>query len=405
MNAMTQGHGAHRIPAGFRLSGVHCGIKMDSRQEDISLCYAQNAATAVGVYTQNRFVAAPVTLDRARTPSNDIRVVVVNSGNANACTGQQGMRDAESMARLAAQACGVGEQQVLVMSTGVIGERLDMEKIGTGISSAAERLGDDQASLLAAARGMMTTDTVLKVAGRTVTLGDTSVQITGLAKGSGMIGPRMATMLGILLTDAVVPAGASQQMLDEIVDETFNCISVEGHTSTNDTVLLVSSGRSGAEVSDVESRARFTAALREVSLQLARSIPNDGEGASHLIEIDVIGCASRDDARKVARTVADSPLVKTAIAGADPNWGRIVSAAGFADVEFDPRTVELAINGTTLFRHGAPVPFDATQVSASMRNNRDTSIVLRLGAGDAELRFWTSDLTAEYVRINADYHT
>lgn len=405
MNASIQGHQAPRVPAGFRLSGVHCGIKTDPQHEDLVLCVAQRDATAAGVYTQNRIVAAPVTLDRRRTPSENIRVVVLNSGNANACTGQQGMRDAESMARLAAMACGVQEEQVLVMSTGVIGEMLDMDKIRAGVSSAAARLGDDDPSLLAAARGMMTTDTVHKVAGRTIGIDNGSVQITGLAKGSGMIGPRMATMLGILLTDAVLSAETSQQILSEIVDETFNCISVEGHTSTNDTVLLLSSGQSDAAVSDAESRAQFMSALREVCLELARSIPNDGEGASHLIEVEVVGGNSLADARKVARTIADSPLVKTAIAGADPNWGRIVSAAGYAGVEFDPQSVDLSINGTTLFRQGTPVHFDVTQVSTSMRENRETKIVLRLGEGEAGVRFWTSDLTAEYVRINADYHT
>jgi glutamate N-acetyltransferase/amino-acid N-acetyltransferase len=194
-------------------------------------------------------------------------------------------------------------------------------------------------------------------------------------------------------------------MLADVVDETFNCISVEGHTSTNDTVLLLSSGHSDARLTDETSRGRFTGALREVCLELARAIPNDGEGASHLIEVKVVGCRSRHDARKVARTVADSPLVKTAIAGADPNWGRIVSAAGYAEVDFDPRDVDLGINGTTLYERGAPVPFDVERVSAAMRDSREIKIDLRLGQGPGEICFWTSDLTAEYVRINADYHT
>lgn len=392
------------IPRGFRLAGVHCGLKSDPRREDIALCVADRC-TAAGVYTRNLIVSAAVTLDRARTPSDDVRAVVVNSGNANACTGEQGHRDAEKMTDLAAAACGARADQVLVMSTGVIGERLDMEKITQGIRAAAQSLGDDGSSLLAAARGIMTTDTVPKISGRTITLDGKPVQITGLAKGSGMIGPRMATMLALVMTDADLPVDLGQPLLGRVVDETFNCISVEGHTSTNDTVLLLASGKSGAGPSDDESRVCFVSALRDVCLELARSIPADGEGATHLIEIEVLGCASRDDARHIARTIANSALVKTAIAGADPNWGRIVSAAGYAGVDFDPQAADLTLNGTTLYRQGTPVAFDAALVSASIRNSRETKIRLKVGNGDAGIRFWTSDLTADYVSINADYHT
>ena len=331
--------------------------------------------------------------------------MVVNSGNANACTGQQGMRDAQQMAQLAAEALQARPDQVLVMSTGVIGQLLDMQKIARGIQAAARQLADDEAALQAAARGMMTTDTVLKIASRSIRLDGQPVQLTGIAKGGGMIGPRMATMLSILMTDAVLSGGEAQQLLSQAVDETFNCISVEGHTSTSDSVVLLASGKSQVWLSDQGRRTGFAGALGEVCLELARSIPNDGEGASHLIELQVLGCASRDDARQVARTVANSPLVKTAIAGADPNWGRIVSAAGYAGVDFDPECVELAINGTTLYRRGVPVAFDEARVAASIRQNRDTKITLRLGKEGEGIRFWTSDLTAEYVRINADYRT
>jgi glutamate N-acetyltransferase/amino-acid N-acetyltransferase len=394
-----------RIPLGFRLSGVHCGIKSRPDREDIALVVADGPSTAAGVYTQNQLAAPAVRFNRQRTPSENIRVVVINSGNANSCTGPRGVRDAEETARRAAVACGVEEGQVLVMSTGIIGVPLDMEKIATGIDAAARRLGRDDAALLAAARGMMTTDTVEKIASRQVSLAGGAVRITGMAKGSGMIGPRMATMLAVLMTDARLSRFDAQQKLRDVVEDTFNSISVEGHASTNDTVLLVANGSAGAAPSSSADWARFTDGLHAVALELARAIPNDGEGASHLIQIDVVGCRSSEDARRIARAIADSPLVKTAIAGADPNWGRIISAAGNAAVPFNPEQVELTLNGTVLFRGGAPAPFQAAAVSSSLRANRNVEITLTLREGKERTRFWTSDMTADYVRINSEYHT
>jgi glutamate N-acetyltransferase/amino-acid N-acetyltransferase len=220
-----------------------------------------------------------------------------------------------------------------------------------------------------------------------------------------MIGPNMATMLGLVLTDAPLNTVSAQEALSAVVDESFNCISVDGHMSTNDTVLLLANGASGRPPLTGADLAAFCQALRETCGELARAIPADGEGASHLITIDVTGCATMAAARQIARTVADSPLVKTAVAGADPNWGRIVSAAGYAGIEFDPAKVNLTINGFLLYQRGAPVDFNAQQVSASIRENRDTAVVISFGEGDARIRFWTTDLTAEYVRLNADYHT
>jgi glutamate N-acetyltransferase/amino-acid N-acetyltransferase len=252
---------------------------------------------------------------------------------------------------------------------------------------------------------MMTTDKFHKLAGREIQAGGTTVRITGIAKGAGMIGPRMATMLGLVMTDAALEPATAQEMLAGVVDQTFNCISVEGHTSTNDTVLLLAGGAAGGGPLVGDALAAFQTALLEVCTELCRMIPADGEGASHLITIDVEGCADRESARRIARTIADSPLVKTAITGADPNWGRIVSAAGYAGVPFDPARVDLAINGFELYRQGAPVAFDAAAVSSSIRAENETSVQLRLAEGGASVRFWTSDLTVEYVRFNADYHT
>jgi len=393
------------IPKGFQLTGVHCGIKRDPGKPDLTLVVADAPAVAAGVYTQNVVHAAPVALDRSRTPSASIRAVVVNSGNANACTGSRGMDDARRMAELAAAACGAGEEQALVMSTGIIGQFMPMEKIAAGIEAAAANLGTDEASLVAAARGIMTTDTVHKLATRTLELSGRKIRITAMAKGAGMIGPNMATMLGLVLTDAPLDPETAQSLLSSAAGKSFNCISVEGHTSTNDTVLLLASGAAGGEPLVGDEAAAMGAALEETCIELARLIPADGEGATHLITIDVLAAANRADAVQIARTIADSPLVKTAVAGADPNWGRIVSAAGYSGVTFDPRGVSLRVNGVLLYQGGTPTDFDARAVSESIRDNRDTLVELQLTEGDASARFWTSDLTAEYVRINADYHT
>jgi glutamate N-acetyltransferase/amino-acid N-acetyltransferase len=372
---------------------------------DLSLVVSDVPAVAAGVYTRNLVFAAPVALDRARTPFGSARVVVINSGNANACTGQRGLDDAAEMARLAAAACGAAAPQALVMSTGIIGNFLDMEKISAGILAAAQRLSASEDNLVAAARGMLTTDTTHKLSGRRIDLDGRSVQITGMAKGAAMIGPNMATMLGLVLTDAPLEVKAAQELLSDVADRSFNCISVDGHMSTNDTVLLLANGAAGGPPLAGAALQAFRDGLLEVCKELARSIPADGEGATHLIALEVQGCASEATARQIAKTVADSPLVKTAVAGADPNWGRIVSAAGYAGVAFDPGQVQLHVNGHLLYQHGTPVDFDAAVVSASIRGQRDTSIVLRFCEGSASTTFWTTDLTAEYVRLNADYHT
>lgn len=396
---------ATRVPKGFRLAGVYCGLKRDPRKKDLALVVSEVPAVAAGVYTTNLVYAAPVALDRSRTPSDRIRAVVINSGNANACTGPRGLEDATTMARLAAEACGAEADQALVLSTGIIGAYMPMDKIAGGIQAASGQLGDDENALLDASRGMLTTDTVHKLAGRTLHLGGREVQITGMAKGAAMIGPNMATMLGLILTDAPLMPQLAQQMLKASADDTFNCISVEGHMSTNDTVLLVANGKAGGDPLAGDDLDAFRQGLEEVCEDLARAIPADGEGATHLVTIEVAGCASRDDARRIAKVVAESALVKAAIAGADPNWGRIVSAAGYAGVPFKPEGVTLHVNKFLLYQAGVPVEFDAQIVSSSIRENRDTLVELRLSEGEERARFWTTDLTAEYVRLNADYHT
>jgi glutamate N-acetyltransferase/amino-acid N-acetyltransferase len=252
---------------------------------------------------------------------------------------------------------------------------------------------------------MMTTDKGPKLAGRTQRIGTRTIQLTGVCKGAAMIGPRMATMLCLLMTDAELTPTDAQRIVAGSVDASFNCISVEGHMSTNDTVLLLASGAAGGGPLNGSDLDLFQATLDDLCVELARMIPDDGEGSTHLVTIHVRGCRTRLDAHCIAKTIAESALVKTAITGADPNWGRIVSAAGYAGVPFDPARSRLILNGHLLFQHGSPVPFDAITVSAAMRASRETTIDLLLGEGDEEIRFWTSDLTAEYVRLNSEYTT
>lgn len=394
-----------KFPKGFSGAGVYSGVKEDTSKLDVSLIAADRPCVAAGVYTQNLVQAAPVLLDRRRTPTDAARGVVINSGVANACTGAQGLADARRMAELAGEATDAQGDSYLVLSTGVIGEMLPMEKLATGIAAAAKQLGDTPEHLQAAARGMMTTDTVTKVRSRTIEVGGEQVSVVGLAKGAAMIGPNMATMLAVVMTDATLDPADAQAALSEAVIESFNCISVDGHTSTNDTVLLLASGAAQPKPLAGHDLAVFRATLVEVCEDLAVAIPADGEGATHLITVEVHGARSRDDAVRIGKTIAASPLVKTAIAGADPNWGRIVSAAGYAGVPFDPDQVTLLINGLQVYDKGAPVDFDEAKVSASIADNRDTSLVLILEEGTASARFWTTDLTQEYVRLNADYRT
>ncbi len=395
---------ADRLPLGFSAAGVYSGVKSDSSKLDLSLLLSDRPAVAAGVYTKNLVCGAPVTLNRSRTPSDSIQAVVINSGVANACTGEQGDRDAERMATKVAEVCHLDEKQVLVMSTGIIGQMLPMEKICSGIDAAALQLDPGEEALVAAAQGMMTTDTRHKIVSREIQLEQT-VRICGMAKGAAMIGPNMATMLAVVMTDATLSKNDAHEGLLDAVNESFNCISVDGHTSTSDTVLLLANGAAGGPVLEGKSLAKFQATLVEVCEDLAQSIPADGEGASHLITVEVHGGNTRDDAITIAKTIADSPLVKTAVAGNDPNWGRIVSAAGYSGIAFNPTKVSLLVNGLLLYERGVPVAFDAAAVSESIKADRNTSIVLLLDEGTASARFWTTDLTAEYVRLNTDYHT
>ena len=393
------------LPRGWRMAAVHAGIKRNATREDVTLVASDRPATAAGVYTTNLVYAAPVALDRSRTPGEGFRGVVINSGNANACTGARGLDDARTMAALAGRTIGVDGDAMLVLSTGIIGEFLPMSTVERGIEAAARALASDEKATLTAARGMMTTDTRPKMAGAALDADGTTCTLFGMAKGAAMIGPKLATMLGVIITDAAVAPADAQRLLAAAAEETFNCVSVDGHMSTNDTVLLLANGAAGGPTLSGPALDAFGHRLHAVCEFLAREMADDGEGATHVMRIEVSGAATRDSARQIARTIADSPLVKTAVHGADPNWGRIVSAAGYAGVPFDPSRTVLHVNGTLLFQSGSPVPFDADAVSASIRDRRETLIELVVGDGPGRIRFYSSDLTADYVHLNADYHT
>jgi glutamate N-acetyltransferase / amino-acid N-acetyltransferase len=400
------------LPLGYRFAGIYSGIKRKSSSLDLTLIVSDTPATAAGVYTLNRVVAAPVIIDRSKTPTATARAVVVNSGNANACTGQQGLQDAQEMCSLTAQALSgidgsgpVTEQEVLVMSTGVIGRPLPMDKIRAGILQAASELSAGDTAFLRASDGILTTDKARKIATSEMFLGDRTIRIAGMAKGAGMIGPNMATMLCCVLTDARLSAVQADRLLRAASDKSFNNISVESHTSTNDTMLLMANGAAGDQELTEAEETEFAAQLESMCIELAKQIPADGEGATHLIEVFVQGTETDAEARKIAVEVARSNLVKCAILGGDPNWGRIVSAAGYADVPLEPRQMGLRINGLELFSAGEPIPFDAAQASKLIRDNFETRIELTVGEGPGRCTHWTSDLSVEYVQFNSEYTT
>ncbi|MBI5758217.1 MAG: bifunctional glutamate N-acetyltransferase/amino-acid acetyltransferase ArgJ [Planctomycetales bacterium] len=393
------------LPFGFRAAGIHCGVKKDSAILDLALFVSDRPATSAGVFTTNLVHGAPVKVSRERVRRSTSRAVVINSGNSNACTGDRGITDAKWMTAEVAKCVGCADEDVLVCSTGVIGRFLPREVLGAGIPRVATALEASPDSFLNAARAMMTTDTFAKQSTRTVEIGGRTVRVSGVCKGAAMIAPNMATMLGVILTDATLTPAEADALLRNAVNDSFNCISVEGHMSTSDTVLLLANGAAGSGSLADADRPRIQQAIAEVASELAQAIIRDAEGADHFVTIDVRGGRTRDESFRIAKFVAESPLVKTAIAGADPNWGRIVSAAGYAGVRLEERDISLRVNGIWLYRTGAPVEFDAAAVSASIRNNRDVSIELELTLGVAAVRFWTCDLTTEYVRLNADYTT
>lgn len=393
------------LPRGYRFSGHHSGVKSDPAIPDYSIFASDVDSVCVGVFTQNLVCAAPVDWCRDHVPLTTCRAIIVNSGNANACTGQQGKQDVDAMVTAVAGELEIQKEQVLVMSTGIIGVHLDMEKIGPAAEVGCSQLDSTPSAFINAARGILTTDKSEKIVLRSIDTSEGPVRLAAVAKGAGMIGPNMATMLACVLTDAALETVDAQRLLSASANQSFNCISVEGHTSTNDTLLLMANGKATGAVLDGQDLTTFAEELTSALIELAKMIPADGEGATHLMEITVTGADDDADARKVANSVGASNLVKTCVAGGDPNWGRIVSAAGYAGVNFDPKALQLKMNGFLLFQNETPIKFDEKEVSSSMQNTFVTDIELSVGRGEGQATIWSSDLTCAYVKFNSDYHT
>ncbi len=399
----TRIRGAVTAPLEFRAAAVACGIKKNG-DTDLALIVSDRPAASAGVFTLNKAQAAPILVSKARLAASHGRgrVVVINSGCANACTGPDGLRTAELMADAAAGAAFVEPSEVLVASTGVIGVALDRERVTAGIVAAVANLS--KAGGADAARAIMTTDPFPKDAAVEVAAGGGSFRVGGIAKGSGMIEPLMATMLAVLTTDAAVEPALLQRALSAVVDDTFNAISVDGECSTNDCVFALANGASGVTISDKDFDL-LVDALRQVAEPLAMGIVRGGEGATKLVTIEVTGAASNGEAKQAARAIANSPLVKTAVHGADPNWGRLVAVAGRAGVAFDLERTRIQIGEVELFADGRPFDERAPEASEHLKEHE---VVLRvdLGAGGAGCaRMWTCDLSADYVKINAEYRT
>ena len=386
---------------GFLFSGVSCGIKADGAL-DLGVVYAPNGATLAGVYTQNQVVAAPVVLSRQASQNHTVQALVVNSGNANACTGSTGAADAAEMVKHVSDILNVPVADVQICSTGVIGQTLPMPKIIRGIESACQLL--DESQIEAFAESIRTTDLYRKIASGTLEVGENRYRILGIAKGAGMIAPNMATMLAFVFTDAPMEGKTLQKVWQRVCDKTFNAMTVDGDTSTNDTALILSSGQDESPLSETDLE-EFERVLLDVCDELAHLIVGDGEGATKAVRITVRGARSMTDARQVADVIARSPLVKTALHGEDPNWGRFIAAAGRSGVRLDPDNITLSFNAETLYANGRWCGEEAEAAVCAVMKHSRYEIVLDLKLGSEYASVLTCDLTAEYIRINADYRS
>ena len=387
------------VVPGYLSGAASVGLK--SEGPDLALLLSERLAAAAMVATTNLFRAAPVEVTTRHLASGRAQAIVVNSGNANACTGPQGVLDAEEMCAVAGRALRVPQECVAVASTGVIGVPLPMDRIREGIHAAAVRMGKNASE---AALAIMTTDTFPKQVTVRYETGKGAITIAGMAKGAAMIAPQMATMLCFLFTDAALTPEALSLALRGAVELSFNSITVEGDTSTNDLALLLANGVSGGEEPDAEEIRRFGAALRYVCLELAKMIVRDAEGATKVIEVQVRRAPSAREAKQAALAVANSVLVKTALFGADPNWGRVAAALGRSGAQFDPGRVTIRLNQTTVFQAGRAAGFDRDALNQELQG-AEVTVFIDLGAGSAEATVWTSDLTTEYVNLNAHYTT
>ena len=395
------------LPRGFRFAATACGLKKTGAL-DLAIFSSDVPASAAAVFTQNLVVAAPVLIckQHLRMSKGRMRAVIVNAGNANCATGAQGHAAAERTVAEAAKRLGCTTQEVFVCSTGVIGVQLPVEKILRALPKVSRNQRASARSFAEVSLAICTTDTRPKTAAASFKMGGKRVHIAGCAKGAGMIHPNMATTLAFVVTDATIAPKLLQRTLKDVTARTFNAISIDGDTSTNDTLLVLANGAAGAPPIRNGSTAHraFAAALEEVCRSLALQIVADGEGAQRVIEIEVRGAKTEAAARRIGETIATSPLVKTAFAGGDPNWGRIFAAAGRSGVRFDPALVDITMAGIPVLRRGQPVDFNERAASNKLLAEH-VPVIVDLRAGKAKARYWTCDMTAEYVRINASYRT
>ncbi len=401
-NAVTQ-------TPGFKAAGVHVGVKTSNKEKkDVALIYSEKPCAVAGMFTTNVVKAAPVYYDMKVVENGRAQAIIANSGNANACTGEQGEKDAAAMAEAAGAVLGLKAEEVLVCSTGVIGHNMPMDRVLSGIKAAAANLSSDGGR--DAAEAILTTDVYRKEISKTVDLNGITVTISGMAKGSGMICPNMATMLCFITTDAAIDSKVLQMALKESVALSFNQISVDGDMSTNDTVLMLANGMAGnaAITPNSDSYQKFVAVLKDICFYLAKKIARDGEGATHLLEAQVIHAASEEDALKAAKSVVSSDLVKAAIFGKDANWGRIICAAGYSGAKFDQSKVDISLSSysgeITVAKNGGGLEFDEDYALKILSEENITAII-DLKAGEFSGKAWGCDLTYDYVKINADYRT
>ena len=391
---------AVNVPLGFTAGAAKAGVKTGVADRlDVGLIVSDRPCAAAGVFTTNQVIAAPCVLTRTHLEGGTLRAIVANSGIANACTGDEGDRNALRMAEVAAKAVGCSTTETAVASTGVIGWQLPIDRIGHAIAAIRPTVdGFDDFS-----RAIMTTDTKPKLVTNAATVNGAAVRMLGVAKGAGMIHPNMATLLSFVITDAAVPLATLRQIVRRAADRSFNAISVDGDTSTNDTLLVLANGAAG-NATDADTLSQVGTLIEQVCEHLARLIVADGEGVTKVFRVRVSGAASADDATRAARTITTSNLVKTAIHGADPNWGRIIAAAGRSGAKVDDRRATVHIAGIEVFASGVPVAFDPNAVRAAF-SKAEIDIELMLGLGAGEATAWGTDLSAEYVHINAEYTT
>jgi glutamate N-acetyltransferase / amino-acid N-acetyltransferase len=394
-----------RVPAGFRFAATTAGIKA-SGKPDLAMIEATNGAEAAAVFTRNLVVAAPVSVGREhlKRSKGNLRAVLVNAGNANCATGKQGIAVAKESCDALALQLGTKARHILPSSTGVIGVPLPVEKIINGIPQFLKTTGDSPDHALAFAQAIMTTDTRPKLATAQIRLGEQTATVLGICKGAGMIHPNMATMLAYVVTDVAGCAEHLQALLATAANRTFNRISIDGDTSTNDTLCLLASGASGLALADKKVAKLFAAALLEVCGSLSEQIIADGEGVKHVVRLRIEGARSEREAEQIAKTIAHSPLVKTAWAGADPNWGRILAAIGRSGISLDPSKIDIHFGDILVCRRGGANPFSEQQAHAYL-SQPQFQVTVQLGRGIKAIEFLTCDLTTEYVHINADYTT